>query len=134
MMAMTATALRNAALLDSGTPSPNPWDLTLSRQNVWSKLEGTRTEDRAPQGCDPSADSRAGMAGAAPMPGPSQTQLRPRRKQSLLTARNGLDKGVHFRSIFQRPLLVLLQSAPHESSEETLRSTSRSPGYSASCR
>src|SRR5450631_3339415 len=33
---------------------------------------------------------------AAPMPGPSQTQLRPRRKQSLLKARNGLDKGVHF--------------------------------------
>jgi hypothetical protein len=97
IMAMAATALRNAALLDSGTPSPNPWDLSLSGQNVWSKLEGTRTEDRAPQRCDPSADSRAGMAGAAPMPGPSQSQLRPRRKQSLLKEELVLTEGVRFR-------------------------------------
>jgi hypothetical protein len=74
---MTATALRNAALLDSGTPSPNPWDLTLSRQNVWSKLEGTRTEDRAPQGCDSSADSRGpewqGGSNAGAVPNSTQT-------------------------------------------------------------
>ena len=62
-MTTMTDAITKGALLDSGTPSPNPWDLALSRQNVWSKLEGTRTEDRAPQGCDPSADSRAGMAG-----------------------------------------------------------------------
>jgi hypothetical protein len=76
MMTMKAKALRNIALPDSGTPSPNPWDLTLSSQNVWSKLEGTRTEDRAPQGCDPSADSRAGMAGTAVNAGavPNSTQ------------------------------------------------------------
>src|SRR5664279_3172143 len=33
---MTGRTLRKGALLDSGTPSPNPWDLSLSRQNVCS--------------------------------------------------------------------------------------------------
>ena len=54
---------RNEALLNSGTLSPNPWDLTLSGQNVcWRYTEATRTEDKAPQGCDLSVDSSAGMA------------------------------------------------------------------------
>ena len=54
---------RNEALLNSGTLSPNPWDLTLSSQNVcWRYTEATRTEDKAPQGCDLSADSSVGMA------------------------------------------------------------------------
>jgi hypothetical protein len=57
-----STKRRKIASIDSGTLSPNPWDLTLSRQNVSYTLGGTRTEDRAPQGCDPSAGSRAGMA------------------------------------------------------------------------
>src|ERR1035437_5609632 len=57
-----ATKRRKRASLESGTLSPNPWDLTLSGRNVWCTVEGTRTEDRAPQGCDPSAGSRAGMA------------------------------------------------------------------------
>ena len=42
-------------MLDSGTPSPNPWDLPLSRQNDWITLEklerriGLRTDaTRAP--------------------------------------------------------------------------------------
>ena len=52
----------NDALLKSGTLSPNPWDLTLSGQNDWQYNQGTRTEDKAPQGCDPSAASSAGMA------------------------------------------------------------------------
>ena len=52
---MSVLATRKGALLNSGTLSPNPWDLTLSRQNVWRYIEGTQTEDRAPQGCDPSA-------------------------------------------------------------------------------
>ncbi len=47
--------------MNSGTPSPNPWDLTLSGQNVWLYNEDTRTEDKAPQGCDLSAASSAGM-------------------------------------------------------------------------
>jgi hypothetical protein len=38
--AMSARAnLRKGALLESGTPSPNPWDLPLSRQNVRSTLK-----------------------------------------------------------------------------------------------
>ena len=75
-----STKRRKIASSESGTLSPNPWDLTLSRQNVWCTVEGTRTEDRAPQGCDPSAASRAGMArdgfdaGAVP-----KLQSRPRR-------------------------------------------------------
>ena len=52
----------NDALLKSGTLSPNPWDLTLSGQNGWPYTGDTRTEDKAPQGCDLSAGSGAGMA------------------------------------------------------------------------
>ena len=59
---MARPAKRNEALLDSGTLSPNPWDLSLSGQNGWLYTGGTRTEDKAPQGCDLSADSSAGMA------------------------------------------------------------------------
>jgi hypothetical protein len=91
------TKRRKIASSDSGTLSPNPWDLTLSRQNVWCTVEGTRTEDRAPQGCDPSAASRAGMArdgfdaGAVP-----KTTKQTPPDISLLRAKNGLDNGVHF--------------------------------------
>src|ERR1035441_3234667 len=59
---MNGATKRRSAFLESGTLSPNPWDLTLLGRNVWRTVEGTRTEDRAPQGCDPSAGSRAGMA------------------------------------------------------------------------
>jgi len=62
-MAMSGKATRKEALLNSGTLSPNLWDLTLSGQNVWPKLEGTRTEDKAPQGCDLNAASSAGWQG-----------------------------------------------------------------------
>src|SRR5674476_872751 len=57
-----ATKRRKRASIESGTLSPNPWDLTPLGRNVWCTVEGTRTEDRAPQGCDPSAGSSAGMA------------------------------------------------------------------------
>ena len=103
---MTAGATRNGTLSNSGTLSPNPWDLSLSRQDGSSKLEDTRTEDRAPQGCAPSADSRAGMAAAAPIAGPSQTQPQTSSKQSLLKAQNGLDEGVHF----TLPFAIQMQS------------------------
>jgi hypothetical protein len=59
---MRRGAIGERALPNSGTLSPNPWDLTLWGQNIWFTLEDTRTEDRAPQGCDPSAASSAGMA------------------------------------------------------------------------
>src|ERR1019366_9521853 len=53
-----ATKRRKRASLESGTLSPNPPGLTPLGRNVWCTVEGTRTEDRAPQGCDPSASSR----------------------------------------------------------------------------
>jgi hypothetical protein len=85
-------------LLNSGTLSPNPWDLTLSGQNDWFYTGGTRTEDKAPQGCNLSADSSAGMA-----PGGFDADAAPNSNSdpsniSLLRAENGLDNGVHFRS------------------------------------
>jgi hypothetical protein len=36
---MSGQTTRKGALLDSGTPSPNPWDLSLSRQNGCSTME-----------------------------------------------------------------------------------------------
>ena len=59
---MSLRSARNGALLNSGTLSPNPWDLTPSGQNGWLYTGKTRTEDKAPQGCDLSAASSAGMA------------------------------------------------------------------------
>ena len=83
--------------MNSGTLSPNPWDLSLWSQNVWPYTGGTRTEDRAPQGCDPSAVSSAGMAREG-----FDAEALPKIKTdpshiSLLRAKNGLDNGVHFR-------------------------------------
>ncbi len=47
---MTEQSIRNGALFPaSGTLSPAPWDLSLSRQNDQFYTEGTRTEDKAPQ-------------------------------------------------------------------------------------
>jgi hypothetical protein len=48
--------------LNAVTLSPNPWDLTLSGQNHFNYTETTWPEDMAPQGCDQSAEPRAGMA------------------------------------------------------------------------
>src|ERR1039458_1427039 len=62
MTTMTEQSIRNGSLCNSGTLSPNPWDLTHSGQNDRLYNRGIRTEDRAPQGCDPSAASSAGMA------------------------------------------------------------------------
>jgi hypothetical protein len=85
---------RKAALLSSGTLSPNPWDLSHSGQNGWLYTEGFRTEDKAPQGCDLSADSSAGMATGAFDAAPSSNSDPP--NINLLRAQNGLDNGVHF--------------------------------------
>ena len=64
------------ALLKTGSRLQNILDLSLLGQNVWVYNESTRTEDRAPQGCDPSADSRAGMAR-----GGFDTEAAPKSKQ-----------------------------------------------------
>src|SRR5271157_2645699 len=49
-----------------GALPPIPRDLSLWGQNVGKYNARTGAEDRATQGCDPSAVSSAGMAGAAP--------------------------------------------------------------------
>ena len=95
MTTMSEQSIRNGALLKSGTPSPNPWDLTLSGQNGWHYNEGTRTEDRAPQGCDPSAASSAGMARAVVMLQPPEHTDSDPSEANLLRTNIGLDKGVH---------------------------------------
>src|ERR1019366_3735183 len=77
---MNGATKRRSAFIESGTLSPNPWDLTPLGRNVWCTVEGTRTEDRAPQGCDPSAGSRAGMArGGFDAEAAPKLQTRPRR-------------------------------------------------------
>src|SRR5216683_4411174 len=48
-----------------GALPPVPRDLSLWGQNVGKYNARTGAEDRATQGCDPSAVSSAGMAGAA---------------------------------------------------------------------
>jgi hypothetical protein len=93
---MTRQSTRKRALSNSGTPSPNPWDLSLSGQNGWPYTGDTRTEDKAPQGCDLSAASGAEMTR-----GGFDTDAVPNLKSdpsniSLLPTKNGLDKGVHF--------------------------------------
>ena len=91
---MTGRTLRKGALLDSGTPSPNPWDLSLSRQNVCSTMKAL--------------ERRIGLrrdATRAPIQGPewqgAGSHSRPKNSTppgiSLLRAKNGLDNGVHFR-------------------------------------
>jgi hypothetical protein len=95
---MTGAAKTNQEqeLIDSGTPSPNPWDLSLSGQNVWPYNGDTRTEDKAPQGCDPSAASSAGMASDGfKLEAVANSNLNPQ-NFSLLNTKNGLDNGVHF--------------------------------------
>jgi hypothetical protein len=94
---MTGRSKRTTALLNSGTLSPNPWDLSLSGQNGWPYTEGTRTEDKAPQGCDLSAASSAGMAGGGVDPDAPPNQHQDPSNFNLLRAQNGLDNGVHRR-------------------------------------
>ena len=58
--------------------------------------EGTGTEDRAPQGCDPSAASRAGMATGGCNRTRPNTRITAPPSISLFKPKNGLDNGVHF--------------------------------------
>ena len=106
MMKMSERLLRKGALLKVGDSIPKliaqelkaRLDLTLSGQNVWLYTERTRTEDRAPQGCDLSADSRAGMArGGCDVASALKHTDSDMFEVNLLKAKFGLDKGVHFR-------------------------------------
>ena len=93
---MTEQSIRNGALLKSGTLSPNPWDLALSGQNGWFYTGRTRTADKAPQGCDLSANSSAGMATGGFDAEVALNSNSDPSNISLLRAKNGLDNGVHF--------------------------------------
>jgi hypothetical protein len=73
-------------------PPPNPRDFSLYRQNGWRYNQRTWAEDRALQGWNPSADSRAGMDGAATV-APRKSDLP---VPNLLPAQIGLDNRDHF--------------------------------------
>src|ERR1019366_2653102 len=91
---MNGATKRRSAFLESGALAPNPWDLTLLGRNVWRTVEGTRTEDRAPQGCDPSAGSRAGMArGGFDAEAAPKLQTRRRRILAYCGRKMGLPMG-----------------------------------------
>lgn len=90
---MSRQLKKHTALVNSGTLSPNPWDLTLSGQNGWPYTEGARTEDKAPQGCDLSAAAGAGTARAALMPRPPQTQIQTRRTLAYCRPKMVLTEG-----------------------------------------
>jgi hypothetical protein len=62
------TRLLGKASQQGGGQPPHPRDLTLYGQNGWLYNHCTRAEDRATQGCDPSAASRAGKAGQLRLP------------------------------------------------------------------
>jgi hypothetical protein len=89
------TNLRKGALLNSGTPSPNPWDLTLSRLNVCSTLKALERRIGLRRDATRAPIQRPEWQGAASPPPQTQTQTPP--DLSLLTAKNGLDNGVHFK-------------------------------------
>jgi hypothetical protein len=90
------TNLRKGALLNSGTPSPNPWDLTLSRLNVCSTLKALERRIGLRRDATRAPIQRPEWQGAASPPPQTQTQTPP--DLSLLTAKIGLDNGVHFTS------------------------------------
>src|SRR5450631_2700121 len=99
-MAEQEQSIRKESLIDSGTLSPNPWDLSVSGQNRMFYTERHWTEDRAPQGCDPSADSSAGIAQGDGQRGRPNARTKAPPNISLLNGKNGLDNGVHFSPSF----------------------------------
>lgn len=83
-------------MFDSGTLSPNPWDFfALGPEWMDYTVEAGR-EDRAPQGCAPSAASSAGMATGGCLSGRPKRETETPSDISLFKAKNGLDKGGHF--------------------------------------
>ena len=114
---MARPSKRKAALLSSGTLSPNPWDLSHSGQNGWPYNEGTRTEDKAPQGCDLSADSSAGMAGTAAMLRPPQNmQIQTRQRLTYCRPNLVLTMGSTLLAAHNDPNAHLQSSSTHAAS------------------
>ena len=63
---MTWQITRKRTLLNSGTLSPNPWDLSLWGQNVCSTLKALERRIGLRKDATPSAESRAEMARGSP--------------------------------------------------------------------
>src|ERR1700688_617275 len=96
MTMMASKAKRKGASLNPGTLSPNPWDLSLSGQNVWHYTGDTRTEDKAPQECDLSADLSAGMITGGCHAKAAQTQIQTRPRVAYCRPKMVLTKGSAF--------------------------------------
>ena len=103
---MARKAKRKEASLNPGTLSPNPWDLSLSGQNVWHYTGDTRTEDKAPQGCDLSADLSAGMITGGCHAKAAQTQIQTRPRLAYCRPRMVLTKGSTLLFIIRRHFVV----------------------------
>ena len=56
------TEIRNGDIAQGGVSAPDHFGFIAFGPECLVYTGSTRTEDRAPQGCDLSADSRAGMA------------------------------------------------------------------------
>ncbi len=76
---MTRQAIRKQALINSGTLSPNPWDLTLSRQNGCSKLKALERRTELRRDATRAPIQGPEWQGTASMPTPSHTQNQTRR-------------------------------------------------------
>src|SRR4051794_32005087 len=96
-------------MLNSGTLSPNPGIYRFSaRMIVYTEV--TCTEDKAPQGCDPSADARAGMARGGLPAAPNSNPRLPRaiaycRPKMVLTMGSTLSSAVA-RAILSNKILL----------------------------
>ena len=82
--------------MNSGTLSPNPWDLTLSRQNGWLTLEELERRTGLRRDATRAPIQRPEWQGAASMPRLSHRNNSDPPDISKLMAKNGLDNGVHF--------------------------------------
>jgi hypothetical protein len=86
---------RSRRIAGLGDSVPGPLGFNAFAPEWLFYTEGTCTEGRAPQGCDPSADARAGMARGG-LIGRPKLKTQTLSNISLLQTKNGLDNGVHF--------------------------------------
>lgn len=110
----TEQVIRKGALLDSGTPSPNPWDLSLSRQNDCFTLRALARKIRLRRDATRAPMQGPEWQGAA---SPAALKLKPKTPSSLslLPTNNGLDNGVHCKP----------QKSPRPASSQVAPSCSR---------
>src|ERR1035437_4150781 len=99
---MIGRPTRNGALPDSGTPSPNPWDLPLSRQNDWITLETLERRIGLPRDATRAPIPGPEWHGAALQSRPKHSTPRPRRtltycgQKMVLTMGSTIHYGIAF--------------------------------------